>query len=52
LQVYNPEINWEIEEVRIIRYLPLCRRNMKLEEENKIKKRKKVVMLEEEKIVR
>jgi len=31
---------------------PLCRRNMKLEEGNKMKKEKKVVMLEEEKIVK
>ena len=31
---------------------PLCRRNMKSEEENKIKKGKKVVILEEEKVVR
>ena len=24
LQAYNPEINWETGEVKIIRYLPLC----------------------------
>ena len=34
------------------RYPPLYRRNMKSEEENKVEKRKRVVMLEEEKIVR
>ena len=52
LQVHNPEINWKIEKVKIMRCLPLCGRNMKLEEENKIKKRKRVVTLEKEKIVR
>ena len=34
------------------RYPPLYRRNMKAEEENKIKKEKRVVILEKEKIVR
>jgi len=34
------------------RYPPLYRRNMKSEEENKIKKEKRVVILEKEKIVR
>ena len=52
LQAHNPEINWEIGEVKMTRYLLLCRRNIKLEEGNKMKKRKRVVMLEEEKIVR
>ena len=52
MQVHNPEINWKIEKVKIMRCLPLCGRNMKLEEENKIKKRKRVVTLEKEKIVR
>ena len=52
LQAHNPEINWETGEVKIIRYLPLCRRNMKSEEGDKIKKEKRVVILEEEKIVR
>jgi len=28
LQAYNPEINWEIGEVKITRCLPLCRRNL------------------------
>jgi len=52
LQAYNPEINWEIGEVKITRYPPLCRRNTKLEERQKVKKGKRVVMLEEEKIVK
>jgi len=34
------------------RYPPLYRRNMKSEEENKINKEKRVVILEKEKIVR
>jgi len=52
LQVYNPEINWETGEVKMMRCPPLCGRNMKSEEENKMKKGKRVVMLEEEKVVR
>jgi len=52
LQVHNPEINWKMEEVKMIRCLPLCRRNTKLKEEKRIKKGKRVVTLEEEKIVR
>ena len=31
LQAYNPEINWETEEVKMTRYPPLCGRNTKLE---------------------
>ena len=52
LQIHNPEINWETGEVKMTRCLPLCRRNMKLEERQKVKKGKRVVTLEEEKIVR
>ena len=52
LQVHNPEINWKIGEVKMTRCPPLCGRNTKLEEGQKVKKRKRVVMLEEEKIVR
>ena len=52
LQVYNPEINWEMEEVKITRCLSLCGRNTKLKEEKRIKKRKRVATLEEEKIMR
>ena len=49
LQVYNPEINWEIEEVKMTRCLLLYERNIELKEE---KRRKRVVTLEEKKIVR
>ena len=52
LQVYNPEINWEMEEVKITRCLSLCGRNTKLKEEKRKKKRKRVATLEEEKIMR
>ena len=52
LQAHNPEINWKTGKVKMIRCLLLCERNMKLEEGNKMKKEKKVVMLEEEKIVK
>jgi len=51
-QIYNLETNWKIEEVKIIRYLPLYGRNMKLKEEKREKKEKRIVTLEEEKIVR
>jgi len=37
LQAHNPEINWEIGEVKITRCLLLCRRNTKLKEEKKVK---------------
>ena len=52
LQAHNPEINWETREVKIIRYSPLCRRNTRLKEEKIRKRVKRVVTLEEEKIVR
>ena len=52
LQAHNPEINWETEEVKMIRCPPLCGRNTKLKEEKKVKKRRQVVTLEKEKIVR
>jgi len=41
LQAHNLEINWKIEKVKMTRCPPLCRRNMKSEEGNKIKKGKK-----------
>jgi len=50
--VHNPEINWETGEIKIMRCLLLCGRNTKLKEEKGRKKEKKVVILEEEKIVR
>ena len=52
LQAHNPEINWEAGEVKITRYPPLCERNTKLEKGQEAKKGKRVVTLEEEKIVR
>ena len=52
LQAYNPEIDWEMEEVKMTRCLPLCGRNMKLKEEKKVKRVKRVATIEEEKIVR
>jgi len=52
LQAHNPEINWETEEVKMTRCPPLCGRNTKLEKGQKVKKGKRVVTLEEEKMVR
>jgi len=46
LAAHNPEINWEIGEVKIMRCLPLCSRWSPKKE-----KIKRVVILEEEKIV-
>jgi len=51
LQAHNPEINWETEEVKMMRCPPLCGGN-KEKEEKKARKGKRVVTLEEEKIVR
>ena len=52
LQAHNPEINWETGEVKMTRYLLLCGRNTRLKEEKMRKRVKRVVTLEEEKIVR
>jgi len=52
LQAHNPEINWETGEVKMTRCPPLCGRNTKLEKGQKAKKEKRVVILEEEKMVR
>ena len=51
LAVYNPEINWETREVKMMRYPPLCGR-VKIKEEERKKKEKRVATLEEEKIIR
>jgi len=51
LQAHNLEINWEMGEVKMTRYPLLCRGN-KGKEEKRAKKGKRVVILEEEKIVR
>jgi len=48
LQAHNPEINWETGEVKMIRCLPLCG-GMR---QKKVKRKKRVVTLKEEKIVR
>ena len=47
MAVHNPEINWETREVKMMRCLPLCGRRSPKKE-----KVKRVVTLEEEKIVR
>jgi len=52
LQAHNPEINWETGEVKMTRCPPLYGRNTKLEKGQKAKKRKRIVTLEEEKMVR
>ena len=52
LQVYNLEINWETEKVKIIRYPLLCRRSNKKKENKKTKRKKKVATLKEKRIVR
>ena len=51
LAVHNPEINWETEEVKMIRCLPLCS-GVKSKEKEKKKRRKRVATLEEKKIIR
>ena len=51
LAAHNPEINWEIGEVKMTRCPPLCGR-VKVKEEDKKKRGKRIVTLEEEKIVR
>ena len=40
LQAFNLEINWKTGEIKMTKCLPLCGRNMKLEEGNKMKKEK------------
>jgi len=52
LQAYNPEINWEIGEVKIMRCLPLCGRIGQKKQERKVEREKRIVTLEEEKIVK
>jgi len=51
LAAYNSEINWETREVKIMRCPSLCGR-VKIKEEERKKKEKRVVTLEEKKIVR
>ena len=52
LQAHNPEINWKTGEVKMTRCPPLCRRNTRLKEKKGKKGVKRVVTLEEEKIIR
>jgi len=51
LAAHNPEINWETREVKMTRCSSLCNR-VKVKEKDKKKRGKRVVTLEEEKIVR
>jgi len=51
LAVYNPEINWEIGEVKMTRCSLLCG-EVKIKKEKRKKRRKRVVTIKEEKIVR
>jgi len=51
LAAHNPEINWETGEIKMMRCPPLCSR-VKIKEKDKKKREKRVVTLEEEKIVR
>ena len=39
LVAYNPEINWEIEEVKMMRCLALCRKNREKKEKRELRKR-------------
>ena len=52
LQAHNPEINWKIEEVKMMKCPPLYRRNMKLKEEKGERTGERLTTLEKEKIVR
>jgi len=51
LATHNPEINWKTGEVKMTRCPLLCSR-VKVKEEDKKKRGKRIVTLEEEKIVR
>jgi len=51
LAAHNPEINWETGDVKIMRCPPLCS-GVKVKEEDKKKRGKRVVTLEEERIIR
>ena len=52
LQVYNLEINWKMEEVKMTKCPLLYGKNTKLKKRQKAKKKKRVAILEEEKVVR
>ena len=51
LAAHDPEINWETGEVKMTRCLPLCSR-VKTKREEKKRRGRRVVTIEEEKIVR
>ena len=51
MTAHNPEINWETREVKMTRCSPLCGR-VKIKEKERKKKGKRIVNLEEEKIIR
>ena len=51
LIAHNPEINWKTREVKMMRYLPLCG-GVKSKKKERKKKGKRIVTLEEEKIIR
>ena len=51
MAAHSPEINWEIGEVKMTRCLLLCSR-VKVKEKDKKKRGKRIVILEEEKIIR
>jgi len=52
LQAHNPETNWETGEVKMTRCPPLYGRAVLKREEKKTTKRKRVAILEEERIIR
>ena len=52
LQAHNPEINWEIGKVKMMRCPPICGRGDQRKKKKKVKKRKRIATLEEEKIIR
>jgi len=51
LAAHNPEINWETGEIKMIKCLPLCG-GVRMKEEERKKRGKRVATLEEEKIVK
>jgi len=52
LAAHNPEINWEIREVKMTRCPLLCGRNSKIKEKKEAKRGRQVTVSEKEKIVR
>ena len=52
LQAYTPEINWKTREIKITRCLLLCRRSNRKKKNRRTRRGKRVVTLEEERIVR